>query len=107
MQIYLIPRPHVCLAAVVPALRRTGHLLAVSGPFGPSQKIESVFAASPETIREKPPEIDSPLLSRLKARPGSLRAGNLVFLVVGAALRSGAALFLGRHKGPLLAIDRE
>jgi hypothetical protein len=76
--------------------------------FRPSQKIESVFAASPETIREKPPEIDSPLLSRLKARPGSLRAGeSCFFLVVVAALRSGAALFPGRHKGPLLAIDRE
>jgi hypothetical protein len=68
--------------------------------------MESVFAASPETIQEKPPEIDSPLLSRLKARPGSLRAGESCFFVV-VALRGGAALFLGRHKGPLLAIDRE
>ena len=32
-------------------VRRTGHPFAVSGPEGPSQKIEFVFAASPETIR--------------------------------------------------------
>jgi hypothetical protein len=37
-------------------LRRTGHPFAVSGPGGPSQKIESVFSASPETIRREPLE---------------------------------------------------
>jgi hypothetical protein len=31
---------------------------AVSGPRGPSQKIESVFSASPETVRRKPREFD-------------------------------------------------
>jgi hypothetical protein len=36
--------------------RRTGHPFAVSGPCGPSQKIESVFSASPETIRREPRE---------------------------------------------------
>ena len=39
---------------MVPAVRRTGHPFAVSGPGGPSQKIEFVFAASPETIRREP-----------------------------------------------------
>ncbi len=39
-------------------LRRTGHPFAVSGPRGPSQKIESVFSASPETVRRKPREFD-------------------------------------------------
>src|SRR6266700_7014630 len=42
---------HVCLSAVVSCLRRTGHPFTVSGPCGPSQKIECVFSASPETIR--------------------------------------------------------
>jgi len=39
-------------------LRRTRHLFAVSDPVGPSQKIEFVFSASPETIRREPPEFD-------------------------------------------------
>ena len=39
-------------------LRRTRHLFAVSGPVGPSQKIEFVFSASPETIRREPRECD-------------------------------------------------
>ena len=39
-------------------LRRTGHPFAVSGPGGPSQKIESGFAASPETIQREPREFD-------------------------------------------------
>jgi hypothetical protein len=37
---------------------RTGHLFAVSDPEGPSQKIEFVFSASPETIRREPRELD-------------------------------------------------
>jgi hypothetical protein len=39
-------------------LRRTGHPFVVSGPCGPSQKIECVFSASPETIRREPWEFD-------------------------------------------------
>src|SRR5450631_903936 len=39
-------------------LCRTRHLFAVSGPVGPSQKIEFVFSASPETIRREPRECD-------------------------------------------------
>jgi len=39
-------------------LRRTRHLFAVSDPVGPSQKIEFVFSASPETIRREPLEFD-------------------------------------------------
>src|SRR6516162_4886813 len=41
---------------MVPAFRRTGHPFPVSGPRGPSPKIECVFAASPETIRREPRE---------------------------------------------------
>src|SRR2546430_6751243 len=39
-------------------LRRTGHPFTVSGPCGPSQKIECVYSASPETIRREPREFD-------------------------------------------------
>ena len=49
---------NVCLSASVPALGRTRHPFAVSGLEGPSQKIEFVFSASPETIRREPREID-------------------------------------------------
>src|ERR1700686_964402 len=48
----------LCLSASVPALGRTRHPLAVSGLEGPSQKIEFVFSASPETIRREPRESD-------------------------------------------------
>jgi hypothetical protein len=41
---------------VVPALSRTGHPFAASGSEEPSQKIEFVFSASPETIRREPRE---------------------------------------------------
>src|SRR5438094_481217 len=40
-------------------LRRTGHPFAVLGLERPLQKIEFVFAASPETIRGEPREYDS------------------------------------------------
>ena len=49
---------NVCLPASVPALGRTRHPFAVSGLEGPSQKIEFVFSASPETIRREPRECD-------------------------------------------------
>jgi hypothetical protein len=49
-------RAYICLSAGVPALRRTGHPFAVSGSEEPSQKIELVFSASPETIRREPRE---------------------------------------------------
>jgi len=39
-----------------PCLRRTGHPFAASGPRGPSQKIELVFSASPETVSGEPKE---------------------------------------------------
>ena len=43
---------------VVPALRRTIHPFAASDSEEPSQKIEFVISASPETIRGEPPEFD-------------------------------------------------
>ena len=46
------------LSASVPTLGRTRHPFAVSGFEGPSQKIEFVFSASPETIRREPLESD-------------------------------------------------
>src|ERR1700751_5665361 len=48
----------VCLSASVPALGRTRHPFAVSDSEEPSQKIEFVFSASPETIRREPLECD-------------------------------------------------
>ena len=70
--------------------------------------IECVFPASPETNQKKPPEIDSPSLSRQRAGPGSLRTVEFCFfLVVVAALGRGAAVLLGRHKGSLPAIHRQ
>jgi hypothetical protein len=51
-------RTKLCLSASVPALGRTRHPFAVSGLEGPSQKIELVFSASPETIRREPQEGD-------------------------------------------------
>jgi hypothetical protein len=49
---------NICLSASVPALGRTRHPFAVSGSEEPSQKIEFVFSASPETIRREPRECD-------------------------------------------------
>jgi hypothetical protein len=57
---------------VVPALSRTGHPFAASGSLEPSQKIEFVFSASPETIRREPQELP-PSPGRSPAGPGSLR----------------------------------
>jgi hypothetical protein len=100
--------PQLCLTADGPCLGRTGHLFAVSGLCRPSQKIECVFTASPETIRRKSPEIDSPLLSRLRAGPGSLRAvESCVCLVVAVVLGGSAAFVFSRHKRALPAIDRQ
>ena len=70
----LIRMPH---RATVPlgggsCLCRTGHPFAVSGSEEPSQMIEFVFSASPETIRREPLGL-IPSLSRLMAGPGSLR----------------------------------
>jgi hypothetical protein len=48
----------VCLSASAPALGRTRHRFAVSDSEEPSQKIEFVFSASPETMRREPREDD-------------------------------------------------
>src|SRR5439155_20074456 len=48
----------ICLSASVPALGRSRHPFAVSDSEEPSQKIEFVFSASPETIRREPREFD-------------------------------------------------
>src|SRR6266436_3583144 len=66
-------RATVCLSASVPALGRTRHPFAVSGLEGPSQKIEFVFSASPETIRREPRECDLLRSVGKMQEPGSLR----------------------------------
>src|SRR2546429_2612857 len=84
---------HVCLSAVVSCLRRTGHPFTVSGPCGPSQKIECVFSASPETIRREPREFDVRRSVGNRRTWQSARCVILLFFVRRAAvskpLRSG------------------
>src|SRR5207244_1259327 len=60
-------------------LRRTGHPFTVSGPCGPSQKIECVFSASPETIRREPREFD---LRRSVGNRRTWQSARCVILVV-------------------------
>lgn len=94
---------HIRLSAVVSALRRIGHPFAVSGLSRPSQKIESVFAASPETIRREPQEI------AFHRSVGNLRdlaacaLCDLVFSSKRGLSHSGAEAFC-RYKWPLFAI---
>jgi hypothetical protein len=83
----------VCLPASIPALGRTRHPLAVSGLEGPSQKIEFVFSASPETIRREPRESD--LLRSVGkmqdlAGCGFLHPGDSGSVYAAAVLRSSA-----------------
>jgi hypothetical protein len=49
---------HLCLSAVVPAFAEPDIHSLSRAPLGPSQKIESVFSPSPETIRREPREFD-------------------------------------------------
>jgi hypothetical protein len=67
-------------------LRRTGHPFAVSGPEGPSQKIESVFSASPETIRREPRELISVAQSANGRTWQSARCVILMFFLPEAAV---------------------
>src|SRR5438874_6479560 len=82
---------HVCLSAVVSCLRRTGHPFTVSGPCGPSQKIECVFSASPETIRREPREFD------LRRSVGNRRTWQSARCVILLFFRRGGPRFLGRY----------
>src|SRR5579864_2689883 len=59
-------------------LRRTGHPFTVSDPCGPSQKIECVFSASPETIRREPREFD---LRRSVGNRGTWQSARCVILL--------------------------
>src|SRR3954467_12429350 len=54
--------PPLCLAAVVPAFAGPDIYWLSRAFFRPSQMIESVFTANPETNQKKPPEIGAPLL---------------------------------------------
>src|SRR5947208_9242054 len=72
-------------------LRRTGHPFTVSGPCGPSQKIECVFSASPETIRREPREFD------LRRSVGNRRTWQSARCVILLFFRRGGSRFLGRY----------
>src|SRR5438445_5365827 len=72
-------------------LRRTGHPFTVSGPCGPSQKIECVFSASPETIRREPREFD------LRRSVGNRRTWQSARCVILLFFRRGGPRFLGRY----------
>src|SRR5205809_1075103 len=72
-------------------LRRTGHPFTVSGPCGPSQKIECVFSASPETIRREPREFD------LRRTVGNRRTWQSARCVILLFFRRGGPRFLGRY----------
>src|SRR3954454_23422655 len=71
--------PHLCLAAVGPAFAGPDLYLQSRAFAGRHTMIKSGFPASPETNQKKPPEIDSPSLSRQPAGPGSLRTGESLF----------------------------
>src|SRR5438093_7068165 len=77
------PAARTCASRRCSCLRRTGHPFTVSDPCGPSQKIESVFSASPETIRREPREFD------LRRSVGNCRtwqyAGWAILLFLGRA----------------------
>ena len=83
-------------------LRRTRHPFTVSGPEGPSQKIEFVFSASPETTRREPPEFD---LLRSVGKQQDLAACALCNPVIffSAVLSRCTAAFCG-YKLPFPAI---
>src|SRR5207245_2274415 len=72
-------------------LRRTGPPFTVSGPCGPSQKIECVFSASPETIRREPREFD------LRRSVGNRRTWQSARCVILLFFRRGGPRFLGRY----------
>src|SRR5256884_854496 len=72
-------------------LRRTGHPFTVSGPCGPSRKIECVFSASPETIRREPREFD---LRRSVGNRSTWQSARCVILLF---FRRGGSRFLGRY----------
>src|SRR5205807_1122821 len=80
---------HVCLSAVVSCLRRTGHPFTVSGPCGPSQKIECVFSASPETIRREHREFD------LRRSVGNRRTWQSARCAILLFFRRGGPRFVG------------
>lgn len=94
------------LSAVVPVFAGPDIYLLVSGLFRPSQMIEFVFAASPETTRSEPQEM--PSLSRQAAGPGSLRRrGSLPFSLAVSGLRYCGTEVFYRLERPSLAIDSE
>jgi hypothetical protein len=97
---------HVRLSAVVPAFSRTRHPFTVSA-LRPSQMIEFVFAASPETIRsEASGDWLSIAQSAIRRTWQPARCVILFSLAVGGLRRRSGMLFC-RHKRPVLAIHCE
>ena len=97
-----------CLSAVVPAFAEPD-IHSLSWARRPSQKIECVFSASPETVRREPPGVSSPLLSRSVAGPGSLARCVILVLFLSLAWFSGrvASAIFCRHEIPLSSIHGE
>jgi hypothetical protein len=85
-----------------PCLCRTRHPFAVSSRCRPSQVIEFVFAASPETTRREPQEFPSP--SRVAAGPGSLRCRGSLSLSRSERLGHRAIKPFSRYEGAVTAV---
>ena len=81
----------MCLSVVVPAFAEPDIHLLSQVHFGPSQKIECVFSASPETIRREPGELISFAQSATSRTWQSARCVILWFF------RRGGPRFLGRR----------
>jgi len=92
----------VCLSASVPALGRTRHPFAVSDSEEPSQKIEFVYSASPETIRREPRECD--LLRSVGNMQDLAVCAFLFILFIWTALCCRSPAFFRRHEVSLLPI---
>ena len=101
-------QPRSCLSARVPAVRRTRHPFAVSGPPGePSQKIEFVFSCQPRNrqcrgLRRLIPPSPSPF----PARPGRKCAANSVFFFRNTFL-GGRHLLAAAFEHPLVTVHRQ
>jgi hypothetical protein len=87
-------RLRVCLSAGGPCSRRTGHPFAASSSEEPSQKIEFVSSARPETMRREPREFP-PLPGRFTAAPGGVRHRSRIS--VEAMWHSGRKFSLSQH----------
>src|ERR1039458_6200604 len=91
-------RAHACLSADGSCSSQNRTSICCLELLEPSQKIELVFSASPETIRREPREHLAPSLSRQSAGPGSLRIDDPVLSLAGSLLRCPGLPLLCRGK---------